>query len=101
MTISREQIRARIRELEATPREMVQTDEGTHGGPACHYVYEEVTGERYGVRSFAGASGVRITEAEAEERTDGRMRVLNGNQSRIRAARRELAELRRQLRRMS
>jgi hypothetical protein len=95
------ELKKRIADLEATPREMVGTDEGTHQKAALHYVYEEITGERYATRSFAGANAVRLDggEEEAAERTDGHIRVLSANQSSIRAARAELQRLREQLRR--
>lgn len=90
--------RERIAEIEAMDAECVGTDAGTHVRPAIHCVYETITGERYATRSFAGADATRCTEAEAGARTDGRIRVLAGNQDRIRAMRSELAELRRAVR---
>ena len=95
-TMTKNQIQARIAELLATADAMVGTDEGTHSKPAYHYVYETITGSRYGVRR-AGSHSSTITEAEADERTDGRIRHLAANESDIRAVAREIKELRKTL----
>lgn len=89
-------IEARIKELEAMPRELIGSDTGTHGKPATHAIYLEITGDMYGVRSFGGANGTRCTVAEAEEQTDGRIHWTAD--SPMRRAITELKNLRRQIR---
>jgi hypothetical protein len=96
--MTRKEIEKRIAELEATPRALVRCDEGTHAKPATHRVYEEITGERYGVRSFAGANGTRCTEQEAEEWTAGKLNWFKESQKDIRAAQAELKRLKKELR---
>lgn len=88
-------IASRIVELEATPRALVMTDEGTHSKPATHHVWEEITGERYATRQFGGANATRLESVqEAMDLTHGRMRDLNDNQASIAHARAELKALR-------
>jgi len=98
-TKTAEQIKTRIAELEATERALVGCDEGTHGKPLNHRIYEEITGERYAVASFAGNNGTRCTVEEAEANTEGRIRIFPNATAEIRAKQRELADLRKQLRR--
>jgi hypothetical protein len=101
-TMTAAEVRAaeeRIAELAATPRALVGSDSGTHARPAVHDVYETITGERYATRSFAGANAIRVTEAEAKERTEGRIRTFPEATKEIRAKARELEELRRAVRR--
>lgn len=68
-----EQIKKRIKEIEATPRVLVGSDEGTHGKPDAHRIYEEITGERYATYSFAGSNASRCTEERAKADTNGRI----------------------------
>lgn len=91
-------IEKRIKEIEAEPRALVGSDQGTHSTPLNHSVYEEITGERYAVASFGGANGSRCTEAEAKAETNGRLRDFPGETARIRGLQRELAKLRESLR---
>ncbi len=76
---------------------MVGSDSGTHALPATHDVYETITGERYAVRTFGGGATSRLTETEAGEMTDGRIRLFGQAEADIRAARRKLADLRKML----
>ncbi len=99
-TMTREEITARIADLEATPRALVGSDEGTHGKPLNHRIYEEITGERYATASFAGSNATRCTEESAHEDTEGRIRNFPNATADIRALARELAELKKQLRKM-
>ena len=66
-------IRAEIADLERTPRQLVGSDEGTHGTPLNHRVYEEITGERYATASFGGSNATRCTEQSAIDDTNGRI----------------------------
>lgn len=91
-------ITKRIKEIEAEPRALVGSDEGTHGTPENHRVYEEITGERYAVYSFGGASGSRCTEQSAIDDTKGTIRSFPNETARIRSLQAELARLRKQLR---
>lgn len=95
MTIA--QIKARIAELEATPRSLVGSDEGTHGTPLNHRLYEEITGERYAVESFAGSNGTRITEEEARENTNGDIKYFSNETQHIRGLASELRQLKKLL----
>ena len=92
-------IEERIAELEATPRALIGCDEGTHGKPLNHRIYEEITGERYAVASFGGNNGTRCTVEEAQEATCGRIRMFPEAVKEMAALRRKLAELRNELRR--
>ncbi len=88
------EISERIKELEATPRALVGSDSGTHGKPDRHDIYEEITGERYATYSFAGANATRCTEEQAKADTNGRIRIFPNATADMRAAQRELRELR-------
>lgn len=92
------EIRKRISELEKTTRVMVASDSGTHGQPAVHHIYEEITGERYAVRQFANANGYRMPEQDARDCTDGYFREFPKSQHEIRELRSELKRLRERLR---
>jgi len=97
-TMTKTQIEARIKDLEATPRALVGCDEGTHGTPLNHRIYEEITGERYATAQFAGSNWTRCTEESAQADTNGRIRVFVESLKGMRAAQRELRELRKQVR---
>lgn len=95
--MDKQAIEKRIKELEAEPRALVGSDQGTHGTPLNHSIYEEITGERYAVKSFSGASGSRCTEAEAQAATEGRLRTFPNETARIRGLQLELIQLRKKL----
>lgn len=97
-TMSHTEIQARIVALESTERALIGSDEGTHGESGTYRMYEEITGDRYAVYSFAGRNGTRCTIGEAVESTVGRMNWFSNSQSDIRAAQAELKALRKQLR---
>lgn len=97
-TMTRSQIETRIAELEATPRALVGSDEGTHGQPLNHRLYEEITGERYATASFAGSNATRCTEESAYADTKGRVQIFPNATHDMREAQRELKELRKALR---
>lgn len=86
-------IQKRIAELESTPRALVASDSATHGKPDLYNVYEEITGERYATYSFAGSNASRCPEEDASE-TPGRLRRFPKTTAAMRAAQRELRELR-------
>jgi hypothetical protein len=88
------EIKARIAELEATPRALVGTDEGTHGQPLTLRIYEEITGERYATASFAGSNATRRTEESAQADTKGRIRLFPLATAEIRRHAAELKQLR-------
>lgn len=98
--MSQKEMIAKIRDLESTPPVMIGTDTGTHGKPGYHYIYETITGEKYAMYSFAGSNKTRCTVEQAEQDTDGRIRVLTGNQDRIRAAQADLKAARKLLAKM-
>lgn len=87
----------RIKEIKAEPRALVGSDQGTHGTPLNHSIYEEITGERYAVESFGGANGTRCSETEAEAATNGRLRNFPNETARIRGLQDELKRLERKL----
>jgi len=87
-----------IAELEATPRALVGSDEGTHGQSINHRIYEEITGQRYALAQFNGSNWTRCTEESARKDTEGRIRIFPNATAEMREAQRELAELRKQLR---
>lgn len=93
MTTATKTTTERIAELEATPRALIGSDEGTHGAPTTHRLYEEITGERYAVRQFGGDNGTRCTIEDAREGTNGRIIDFPNSLSQMRAAQRELAAL--------
>lgn len=87
-----------IRELEATPDELVETNQGTYGDvEACRKVG---TGDpRHANRDvYQRVNGTRYSRGPDEADAPGRMRVLTGNLDRITKAGRELDELVRQSR---
>ncbi len=90
-------IEERIAELEATPRALVGSDEGTHSEPLNHRLYEEITGERYAVASFANSNGSRINVDEAHDDTKGSIRYFPVATAEIREKANELRELRKQV----
>jgi hypothetical protein len=92
------QIQKRIEEIKAEPRALIGTDEGTHGTPTYYRIYEEITGERYAVKSFAGRNGTRWTVEEAEDNTDGRIKMFRGEMARMSALRAELRKLEEEVR---
>ena len=92
------EILKQIKELEATPRALVGADEGTHGKPLNHRIYEEITGERYATASFAGSNASRCTEESAQADTEGRIRYFPNATKEIRAAQAELKRLKTELR---
>lgn len=93
-----EAMQRQITELEATPPEMIGTDQGT-GSPNDKYdLYETVTGERYAVHSFAGANGSRCDVQDAIDGTKGYIRWFGTAEKRIRAKAEELAGLRERFR---
>jgi hypothetical protein len=92
------EIERRIAEIESTERALVGSDEGTHGKPQTYRVYEEITGERYAVRSFAGANGSRCSELEAREDTEGRLIHFPESQRGMREKQAELKRLWKELR---
>ncbi len=96
--MNRSEIEKRISELKATERALVGSDEGTHGKPSRIRVYEEISGERYAVYSFANGNGSRISEEEANEETEGRMRVFPNETAKIREKQTELKKLEKMLR---
>lgn len=98
--MTREQIETRIREIEATPRAMIGSDQGTGSPNDKHDIYEEIGGERYAVYSFAGSNGTRCTVEDAERDTQGRIRMFPNSQAEMRELRAELRNLRDQLRKM-
>lgn len=91
-------ITARITAIEATSRALIGSDEGTHGKPGTFRLYEEISGERYAVYSFAGSNGSRCSIEEATEETDGRINWFPNSQAEIRGLQKELSGLRKQLR---
>lgn len=95
--MDKQAIEKRIKELEAEPRALVGSDEGTHSKPLNHRLYEEITGERYAVASFSGSNGTRCTEQSAYEDTEGRVIVFHKETSRIRGLQLELIQLRKKL----
>jgi hypothetical protein len=84
----------RIKEIEATERALIGTDEGTHGKPGYHRIYEEISGERYATYSFAGSNATRCSVESAYADTDGRIRQFCGEIERMAALRTELRSLR-------
>lgn len=94
-------IEARVKELESTDRALIGSDEGTHGKPGNFRLYEEITGERYAVYSFAGANGSRCTIQEATDETEGRINWFKNSQAEIDGLQKELDTLRTQLRKAS
>lgn len=96
-TMTKTEIEKRIKQLEAEPRALVGSDEGTHGTPGNHRLYEEITGERYAVYSFGGANGGRCSEQSMHDDTEGRVIIFPNETKRIRALQTELKGLRRQL----
>ena len=99
-TTSRKEIEKRIKEIEATPRAMIGSDQGTGSPNDKHDIYEEISGERYAVYSFAGANGTRCSVEDAERDTQGRIRMFPNAQAEMRELRAELKRLREQLRKM-
>ncbi len=91
-------IEDRIKEIEATERALIGSDEGTHGKPGNYRLYEEITGERYAVYSFAGANGSRCTIQEATDETEGRINWFASSQVEIDGLQKELEGLRTKLR---
>lgn len=89
---------ARIKELEATDRALVGSDEGTHGKPGKFNLYEEITGERYAVYSFGNANGSRCPVQEALDETEGYMRFFGRAEREMRAKQSELRGLRDRIR---
>jgi hypothetical protein len=94
-------IEARIKELEATERALIGSDEGTHGKPGSFRLYEEITGERYAVYSFGGGNGSRCTIQEATDETEGRINWFTTSQAEINGLQKELNTLRNTLRKAS
>ena len=94
--MTRQEIEKRIAELEATPRALVGSDQGTHGMPLQQSVWEEITGERYGTASFAGSNATRCSEQSVYDDTEGRVITFPNQQAEMREKQRELKELRRQ-----
>lgn len=91
------QIQDRINEIKNESRALIGTDEGTHNKPTLWRIYEEISGERYAVKSFAGNNGTRWSVEEAEDLTDGRMRMFRGEMARMSSLRKELRTLEEQL----
>lgn len=92
------QIQKRIEEIKAEPRALIGTDEGTHATPTNYRIYEEITGERYAIKSFARNNGTRWTVEEAEDNTDGRIKMFRGEMARMSALRAELRKLEEEIR---
>ncbi len=95
--MSKSEITARIAEIKSESRALIGTDEGTHNKPTLFRIYEEITGERYAVKSFGGNNGTRWTVEEAEDNTEGRIRMFRGEMSRMSALRAELRKLEEEL----
>jgi hypothetical protein len=93
--MSQSEIANEIAELEATPRVMIGTDQGTGSPNDSHDLYETITGERYAIYSFAGANGTRCTIERAIADTQGYIRWFPESQKTIRAKQKRLKELRR------
>lgn len=91
------QTQKRIDEIKSEPRALIGTDEGTHVKPTTYRLYEEISGERYAVKSFGGATISRCTVADADE-TDGRIRMFPGEMTRMATLRAELRRLEASLR---
>lgn len=100
MSMTRQQIEKRIKEIETTPRAMIGSDQGTGSKNDKHDIYEEINGERYAVYSFAGSNGTRCTVEDAERDTQGRIRMFPNAQAEMRKLRAELKRLRETLRKM-
>lgn len=100
-TMTRKQIEARIREIEATSGDdlCVGHDEGTHRATYTYSVYESLTGERSAVRRDGGVAS-RASVKAAEEGTAGRIRYSQDAIARIGGLRAELKRLREILRKM-
>lgn len=92
-----EQLRKRAAELEATPRTLVASDEGTHNKPRTYRVWQEITGEVYATTSFGNANATRCTYEEAEEGTAGRINHFQEASTELRHQIRELEAIRRRL----
>ncbi len=92
------EIQKRIDEINAEPRALIGSDEGTHGKPTSHRIYEEISGERYAIRSHGNSNGTRWTVEEANDETEGRIRMFRGEMARMSALRRELRSLEKELR---
>lgn len=92
-----ETLSKRIKEIEAEPRALIGSDEGTHGKPGYHRLYEEIDGNRYATYSFAGSNATRCTIEQAEADTDGRINWFNGEISRMADLRRELRDAKKRL----
>lgn len=88
-----------IKELEQSPRALVGSDEGTHGKPLSHRIYEEITGDRYATASFAGSNATRCTVQSALEDTEGRIIWFARSQAEITERQAELKRLRAELHR--
>lgn len=88
---------ARIREIEATERRGIGTDQGTHSNPVHYDIWEEIGGERYATRQHAQSNATRCTVAEAEAETHGRIRMSNDAQAEMKELRDELAAAKKQL----
>lgn len=96
-----ETLSKRIKEIEAEPRALIGTDEGTHGKPGNHRLYEEIGGTRYATYSFAGSNATRCTVEQAEADTDGRIRMFDGEIGRMADLRRELSYAKKRLAKLS
>lgn len=92
------QMQKRIEQIKAEPRALIGTDEGTHAQPTLYRIYEEITGERYAIKSFAHSNGTRWTVEEAEHNTDGRIKMFRGEMARMSALRTELRKLEHEIR---
>jgi hypothetical protein len=81
----------RIKEIEATERRGIGTDQGTHSDPTHYDIWEEISGERYATVQHANANATRCTVEEAEADTHGRIRMSKDAQAEMKELRVELA----------
>ena len=95
--MSKSEITERIAEIKSESRALIGTDEGTHSKPTMFRIYEEITGERYAVKSFSNNNGTRWTVEEAEDNTEGRIKMFRGEMARMSALRSELRRLEEEL----
>jgi hypothetical protein len=91
--INKAEIEERIKEIKSTPRSLIGSDSGTGSPNDQHDIYEEISGERYAVYSFAGSNGSRCSVEDAERDTQGRIRWFPIAQREMRELRAELSRL--------